>query len=34
VELRVNTYGAQPFTGHEGIRIQGRLEGTQILEVE
>lgn len=34
VELSVNTYGAQPFTGYEDIRIQGRLEGTQILEVE
>ena len=34
VELRVNTSGPQPFTGHEGVRVQGRLEGTQLIEVE
>jgi hypothetical protein len=32
--LRVNTFGPQPFTGYESIRIQGRLEGTQTIEVE
>lgn len=34
VELRVNTFGSQPFTGHEQVRLQGRLEGTQLIEVE
>lgn len=34
VELGVNTGGAQPLTGYESIHIQGRLEGTQIIEVE
>ena len=34
VELRVNTFGPQPFTGHEFVRLQGRLEGTQLIEVE
>ena len=34
VELRVNTFGTQPFTGHEFVRLQGRLEGTQLIEVE
>ena len=34
VALRVNTFGPQPFTGYESIRIQGRLEGTQTIEVE
>ena len=34
VAVLVNTNGPQPFTGHEGIRIQGRLEGTQRIEVE
>ncbi|MDG1674206.1 MAG: hypothetical protein P8H88_02050, partial [Flavobacteriales bacterium] len=34
VALRVNTFGPQSFTGYESIRIQGRLEGTQTIEVE
>ena len=34
MELWVNSYGAQPFTGYESVRVQGRLEGTQIIEVE
>lgn len=34
VALRINTFGPQPFTGYESIRIQGRLEGTQTIEVE
>ena len=34
VEVTVNSMGAQPFTGHERVRVQGRLEGTQIIEVQ
>jgi len=34
VEVLINTYGPQPFSGHESVRVQGRLEGTQLLEVE
>ena len=34
LELLVNTYGPQPFTGYESVHVQGRLEGTQIVEVE
>ena len=28
VEVTVNSMGAQPFTGHERVRVQGRLDGT------
>jgi hypothetical protein len=34
VEVLINTYGPQPFSGHESVRVQGRLEGTQLVEVE
>ena len=34
VELKANTFGPQAFTGHEQVRLQGRLEGTQLIEVE
>ena len=34
VELKVNTFGPQPFTGEEFVRLQGRVEGTQWIEVE
>ena len=34
VSLSVNTSGPQPFTGFERVRVQGRLEGTQTIEIE
>ena len=34
VELLVNTMGPQPFSGYEGVRVQGRLEGTQKIDIE
>ena len=34
VEVTVNSMGPQPFTGTESLRVQGRLEGTQIIEVQ
>ena len=34
VEVVVNTMGPQPFTGHESVRIQGRLEGTQTIAAQ
>lgn len=34
VTLSVNTSGPQPFTGLERVRVQGRLEGTQTIEIE
>lgn len=34
VEVMVNSMGPQPFTGTESLRVQGRLEGTQIIEVQ
>ena len=34
VELLVNTFGPQPFSGYEGVRVQGRLEGTQTIDIE
>jgi len=34
VNLTVRTDGAQTFTGYENIRVQVRIEGTQLIEVE
>jgi len=34
VNLTVRTDGAQIFTGYENIRVQVRIEGTQLIEVE
>ena len=34
VEVTVNSMGPQPFTGTESLRVQGRLEGTQIIEIQ
>ena len=34
VAAYVNTFGAQEFTGYEYVRLQGRLEGTQLIEIE
>jgi hypothetical protein len=34
VRLTVRTDGAQTFTGYENIRVQVRIEGTQLIEVE
>jgi hypothetical protein len=34
VNLTVRTIGAQTFTGYENIRVQIRIEGTQLIEVE
>jgi len=34
VSLTVRTDGAQTFTGYENIRVQVRIEGTQLIEVE
>ena len=30
----VNTFGPQAFTGYEYVRLQARLEGTQLIEIE
>lgn len=32
VTLYVNTNGAVEFTGHEDVRVQVRVEGTQLIE--
>ena len=32
VTLNVNTDGAVPFTGYEDVRVQIRIEGTQLIE--
>ena len=34
VSLTVRTDGAQVFTGYENIRVQVRIEGTQLIEAE
>jgi hypothetical protein len=34
MEVWIDTYGPQPFTGEESLRVQGRLEGTQLMVVE
>ena len=34
LRLTVRTDGAQTFTGYENIRVQVRIEGTQLIEVE
>jgi len=34
VDFAINTFGAQPFTGLEYVRIQGRLEGTQTIVID
>ena len=34
VRLTASTEGAVTFTGYENVRVQVRIEGTQLIEVE